>query len=70
MVNSAICQFKRNIEFKAPYDVQRGKDQLHFTYLDVIGRPVVVINKNNVVDFHIQDFEVSINIYMLNVFLA
>jgi len=31
---------------------------LHYTYLDTIGRPVVVITKNNLVEQHIADFEV------------
>lgn len=32
---------------------------VHHTYLDTIGRPVVVINKNNLVEQHIADFEVG-----------
>ena len=28
------------------------------TYLDTVGRPVVVVTKNNLVEQHIQDFEV------------
>lgn len=30
----------------------------HHTYLDTVGRPVVVISKNNLVEQHIADFEV------------
>jgi oligosaccharyltransferase complex subunit alpha (ribophorin I) len=40
-----------------PYDVKRSPDQLHYTYLDTTGRPVVIAHKSNLVDAHIQDFE-------------
>ncbi|CAF0756722.1 unnamed protein product [Didymodactylos carnosus] len=47
-----------NIEFyPPPYDVQRLAHEKHFTYLDTVGRPVVVVRKRNVVFNHIQDFE-------------
>ncbi|RUS86217.1 hypothetical protein EGW08_006012 [Elysia chlorotica] len=47
----------KNIELKIPFDVKRQGDQVHYTYLDTLGRPVVVLNKNNLVEQHIQDFE-------------
>ncbi|CAF0790271.1 unnamed protein product [Didymodactylos carnosus] len=48
-----------NIEFYPPsYDVQRLPDEKHYTYLDTSGRPVVVLQKKNVLFNHIQDFEV------------
>ncbi|GFO07410.1 dolichyl-diphosphooligosaccharide--protein glycosyltransferase subunit 1 [Plakobranchus ocellatus] len=47
----------KNIELKIPFDVERQGDQVHYTYLDTLGRPVVVLNKNNLVEQHIQDFE-------------
>ena len=31
---------------------------LHHTYLDTVGRPVVQFRKQNLVEEHIQDFEV------------
>lgn len=40
-----------------PYDVKRSPDQVHYTYLDTTGRPVVIAHKSNMVDAHIQDFE-------------
>lgn len=40
-----------------PYDVKRSPDQLHYTYLDTTGRPVIIAHKSNLVDAHIQDFE-------------
>jgi hypothetical protein len=50
--------FDRNMRFEAPYDVQQGENQLHFTYLDTTGRPVIVIHKSNLAEQHIQDFQV------------
>lgn len=47
----------KNIELKVPFDVERKGDETHFTYLDTLGRPVVVLNKNSLVEQHIQDFE-------------
>lgn len=48
-----------NIKFRAPYAVNRGKDELHFTYLDTFGRPVVIARKTDLVEQHIQDFELE-----------
>lgn len=39
--------------------MEEGKRELHFTYLDTVGRPVVVAHKTNLVEQHIQDFEVK-----------
>lgn len=47
----------RNIKLKTPYEVRRDADKLHFTYLDTVGRPVVTLHKDNLVEQHIQDFE-------------
>lgn len=47
----------KDIKLKTPYDVRRDADKLHFTYLDTVGRPVVTLHKNNLVEQHIQDFE-------------
>ena len=41
-----------------PFKATTGQRELHFTYLDTFGRPVVVYHKNNVVEQHIQEFEV------------
>ena len=52
--------FFRNIELKSPIKMQEGERELHFTYLDTVGRPVVVARKSNLVEQHIQDFEVHV----------
>lgn len=46
-----------DLEFVAPYTVDRAADQVHYTYLDTVGRPVIVIHMKNTVDSHIQDFQ-------------
>jgi len=50
----------KNIKFVAPFEVQEEKREIHKTYLDTSGRTVVVIKKKNLVENHIQDFEVSL----------
>ncbi|KAL5014709.1 hypothetical protein ScPMuIL_008979 [Solemya velum] len=47
----------RNIQLVTPYTVEREENQLHYTYLDTQGRPVVIAKKSNLVEQHIQDFE-------------
>ncbi|KAG9353222.1 hypothetical protein JZ751_017798 [Albula glossodonta] len=45
----------RNIHVDTPYPINRSPDQLHYTYLDTFGRPVLVATKSNLVEQHIQD---------------
>lgn len=40
---------------ETPYKIDRMPNQLHYTYLDTFGRPVLVATKNNLVEHHIQD---------------
>ena len=51
--------YHRNIKFKGPYTINSEQRTIHHTYLDTIGRPVVVVNKDNLVEQHIADFEVQ-----------
>lgn len=44
----------------SPYEINRASDELHYTYLDTFGRPVIVAHKNNLVEQHIQDIVVSV----------
>lgn len=55
--------FLSDIEFIAPYTVERRPNELHYTYLDTVGRPVIVIQKKNAVQNHIQDFQVIATIH-------
>lgn len=47
-----------NIKLVTPFDVTEKREEVHKTYLDTVGRPVVVLSKDNLVEGHIQDFEV------------
>ncbi|XP_062401908.1 dolichyl-diphosphooligosaccharide--protein glycosyltransferase subunit 1 [Sardina pilchardus] len=51
----------RNVHMDTPYPVNRDTDQLHYTYLDTFGRPVLVATKSNLVEQHIQDMVVHYN---------
>ena len=43
-----------------PYPVKRGKDSLHYTYLDTNGRPVLEIrNIGPMTEKHIEDFQLE-----------
>ncbi|PSN44644.1 Dolichyl-diphosphooligosaccharide--protein glycosyltransferase subunit 1 [Blattella germanica] len=42
-----------------PYSMVRLPDGKHFSYLDITGRPVIIVAKNNLVEHHIQDFELE-----------
>uniref|UniRef100_A0A8D1H1Y8 Dolichyl-diphosphooligosaccharide--protein glycosyltransferase subunit 1 n=1 Tax=Sus scrofa TaxID=9823 RepID=A0A8D1H1Y8_PIG len=45
----------KNIQVDSPYEISRAPDELHYTYLDTFGRPVIVAHKKNLVEQHIQD---------------
>lgn len=51
----------RHINMDMPYQIDRMPNQLHYTYLDTFGRPVLVATKNNLVEQHIQDVVVHYN---------
>ena len=53
-----MCLPHRDVVLKTPYDVEEDERTLHFTYLDTVGRPVIQFRKNNLVEEHIEDFEV------------
>lgn len=58
VVKVILPEGSKNIEVRTPFSVKRESDELHSTYLDTSGRPVVVMRKQNLVEQHIQDFEV------------
>lgn len=48
----------RNIDLRPPsYDVEQADEELMLTYLDTVGRPVIICSARNLVEQHIQDFE-------------
>jgi oligosaccharyltransferase complex subunit alpha (ribophorin I) len=58
-VKIILPEHSTNLEFKAPFDVQRLPNEVHYTYLDIGGRPTIVLTKKNTVDNHIQDFQLK-----------
>lgn len=56
----------KDIELKVPFEVERAGDEVHYTYLDTLGRPVVVIKKTKLVEQHIQDFELHYSFKKIN----
>lgn len=60
MLISRISHLIRNIHVDTPYKIDRMPNQLHYTYLDTFGRPVLVATKNNLVEHHIQDVVVRV----------
>jgi oligosaccharyltransferase complex subunit alpha (ribophorin I) len=58
-VKIILPEHSKDFDLKTPYEVKRGDTYLHYTYLDTIGRPVIVLTKSNVVENHIQDFQLK-----------
>ena len=48
-----------NIQWSTPFDIDSESRDIHYTYLDTTGRPVLILNKYNVVRMHNQYFQVS-----------
>ncbi|KAK9510254.1 hypothetical protein O3M35_005077 [Rhynocoris fuscipes] len=48
-----------NIHLVLPFSMTRLPDSRHSTYLDTKGRPVVTVTKKNLVENHIQQFELD-----------
>jgi oligosaccharyltransferase complex subunit alpha (ribophorin I) len=46
-----------NVRIRAPFPVKEGPREVLQTYLDTVGRTVVVVHKTNLVEQHIKDFE-------------
>ncbi|ESO84348.1 hypothetical protein LOTGIDRAFT_196756 [Lottia gigantea] len=58
-VRIILPEGSKDIVVDPPYPVKRGSNELHHTYLDTVGRPVIVLYKTNLVEQHIQDFTVT-----------
>ncbi|RXG58948.1 Dolichyl-diphosphooligosaccharide--protein glycosyltransferase subunit 1 [Armadillidium vulgare] len=56
MLFNTFCS-RNNVAFMTPYEVERHPDSVHYTYLDTFGRRVVSANKKNLIEHHIQEFE-------------
>lgn len=62
-----VCVSSRNIKVVTPFAMEELPQTLHYTYLDIAGRPVVTLAAFNLVQHHIQDFVVSLLVYLLHV---
>uniref|UniRef100_A0A2M4A0S2 Dolichyl-diphosphooligosaccharide--protein glycosyltransferase subunit 1 n=1 Tax=Anopheles triannulatus TaxID=58253 RepID=A0A2M4A0S2_9DIPT len=61
VVKIILPEGSSNIKLIAPYSITRHPDSLHYTYLDTFGRPVIMFSKRNVVENHINDFNLKYN---------
>jgi len=59
VIRIILPEHTSDIKFVEPYTVEKRPQLLHYTYLDVTGRPVIEVRKTNAVDSHIQDFQLS-----------
>lgn len=48
-----------DLKLETPYELKKLPMTLHFTYLDITGRPVTTLVGNNLVENHIQDFDLA-----------
>ncbi|KAK7604615.1 hypothetical protein V9T40_005801 [Parthenolecanium corni] len=57
IIKIVLPEGSHSIDLNLPYEATRLPDSLHYTYLDTIGRPVITIQKTNLVENHIEPFE-------------
>ncbi|GAB6022985.1 hypothetical protein CHUAL_007080 [Chamberlinius hualienensis] len=57
IVRIILPEGSKELNLQVPYEVKRSKDGVVYTYLDTVGRPVVVAHKDNLAENHIQEFE-------------
>ena len=55
-VKIILPEMSKNIKLVTPYSVKRLPDEVHKTYLDTVGRTVIVLEKENLINNHIQTF--------------
>lgn len=48
-----------NVKLNTPYDMQRLDDEVTYKYLDNLGRQVIKLRKENLVEQHMQDLEIT-----------
>jgi len=60
-VHIILPEFSSNIRWVTPFEVDEQTNDIHVTYLDTIGRPVLILNKKNVMRLHDQYFQVIYN---------
>jgi len=56
------------LDLAVPFDFEREENEFQYTYLDTIGRPVIVLSKKNLVEDHIQDFKLKYQFSKMTLF--
>ncbi|EDV98866.1 GH13364 [Drosophila grimshawi] len=56
VVTVILPEGSANIELITPYSIKRHQNDLIYTYLDTVGRPVITFSKQNLVENHISEF--------------
>jgi len=59
LIKVILPEGSSQIELITPYAVHRNPNELYFTYLDTVGRPVVSFSKTNLIENHITDFDIK-----------
>lgn len=59
VVKIVLPEGAESIEVHVPYNVVRLPNEIHYTYLDTKGRPVIVLEKENLVEEHIKDIQIK-----------
>lgn len=57
-VKIVLPEGSAGVKVKTPFGLNEERQEIHKTYLDTVGRPVVVLTKDNLVEGHIQDLEI------------
>lgn len=57
IVKIILPEGARDMQLILPYSATRLPDSLHYTYLDITGRPVISVTKRNLVENHIRNFK-------------
>ncbi len=58
LVKIILPEGTSNFKLFLPYEIKRQPNEVFYSYLDTIGRPVIVLTKKNLVEWHIQTVEI------------
>ncbi len=56
-----LPEFSSGLQWVTPFEVDSEDRGSHVTYLDTVGRPVLILKKSNVMRYHDQAFQVCCN---------
>jgi len=54
-----LPEHSTDLKLIEPYPVKKEANSLHYTYIDTVGRPVIVLHKKNTCENHIMDFQLK-----------